>query len=115
MYLNSILLIICFAQVSSLSTIERAVFNSIVGSAKPESGYAYAVQNYNQSVTLLERSGRQRIGAYSGLARALYKRNIGDDRMRAQEFWAKATAVVPMSADDRLDKDDLQNGIDYVP
>ena len=87
----------------------------MAGSAKPPTGYEYAVQSYNQSVTLYEKSGRKRIGAYIGLARALHKRNSGDDRTRAQQVWATASAEVPVSADDRLEKADMGNGINYVP
>ena len=100
---------------TSLSGIERTVFNSLAGSAKQETDYEYAVQSYDQSVTQYRKIGRKRIGAYIGLVRALNKRNTGDDRTLAQEVWAKATAVVPVSADDRLEKEDLKNGIDFVP
>ena len=96
--------------------MERTVFNTVAGNAKPETSYALAVQSYNQSVVLYKSIGRQRIGAYVGLARALYKRIIGDDRARANEIWDTAKAVVAVSADDRLEREDLlQNGIDYVP
>ena len=99
---------------TSLSGLEKTVFNSLAGSAKPPTGYEYAVQSYDQSVTLYEKSGRKRIGAYVGLARALYKRNSGEDRTRATQVWATASAVVPVSADDRREKADMDNGIEFV-
>ena len=105
----------CFTQITSLSGIERTLFYAVANSARIETSYTHAVQHYNQSVTLYERRGRKRIGAYIGLARALYKRDSGDDRMRAQEVWLKAQAVVPVSAEDRVENADLQNGIDFVP
>ena len=57
------------------------------------------------------------IGPLVGLARALYRRDghSGADRSCAAALFARAATLIPMSSEDRIERVDMENGIDYVP